>query len=493
MTVHVLARCALLLSCLTFSAALAGPYIPSGDIGLRHDIQRLADAGLIKGPTTTWPLAWGPILYDLRQADAATLALSLRDSMLRVMERGNWETRSNQLVFSATAAIAENPTRIRGFRNTPRGKAELSAGAAWTGDWYNVELNVQAVDSDQDSKAVRADGSFLGVAVGNWSVAATTQQRWWGPGWDGSMILSNNARPMPALVIDRVFTDAWKTRWLSWLGPWDFSLMFGQMEKEREVPNARFFGLRLSARPLNGLEIGLSRTAQWCGDGRPCDFETFTDLLIGNDNRGDQGIERDNEPGNQLAGVDFRWSTTLLSQPIAVYGQFIGEDEAGGFPSRWMGQFGAEWSGYLFDRWSGRLFAEFAGTSCQFYESSEIFNCAYNHSIYRTGYRYRARSVGHGADNDARLISIGGVMIDDRDVRWRALLRYGALNRGGAPDPRNSLTPTRQDIASIDLSHSRVFAWGLLDIGIGYEDVDDVVSGQSFSDSRMYLQWRSAY
>ena len=24
--------------------------------------------------------------------------------------------------------------------------------------------------------------------------------RWWGPGWDGSLILSNNARPIPAIT-----------------------------------------------------------------------------------------------------------------------------------------------------------------------------------------------------------------------------------------------------------------------------------------------------
>ena len=50
-------------------------------------------------------------------------------------------------------------------------------------------------------------------------------------------------------------------------------------------------------------------------------------------------------------------------------------------------------------------------------------NSVYNHSIYRTGLRYRGRVIGHGPDNDSR----------------------------------NSLTPARQDIVSLDLSHSRVF------------------------------------
>ena len=48
------------------SPAFGGPYIPAGDLMLRHDVQRLADHGIIKGPTSTWPLAWGPILDSIR-------------------------------------------------------------------------------------------------------------------------------------------------------------------------------------------------------------------------------------------------------------------------------------------------------------------------------------------------------------------------------------------------------------------------------------------
>lgn len=471
----------------------AGPYVPAGDLALRHDIQRLADAGVIKGPVTTWPLAWGPILVDLENANIVSQSAGVRASLTRVRERASWETRSEELVFNAKAAVAADATRIRGFRNTPRGDVEVSVGAGWTDKWFSAELNIQGVDSDQDDDEVRADNSLIGLVVGNWAIAASTQERWWGPGWDGSVILSNNARPMPALIVDRIFTEPFETRWLSWIGPWDFSFIVGQMEKQRFVPDTRFLGFRVNFRPLPSLEIGLSRTAQWCGDSRPCDFDTFVDLAIGNDNIGDAGIGIDNEPGNQLAGVDFRWSPRLLGYSTAFYGQFIGEDEAGGFPSRWLGQFGGEWAGTVSERWSARVFAEFAGTSCQFYESSERFNCAYNHGIYQTGYRYRGRSVGHAADNDARIVSIGTVLVDDADTQWHALLRHGALNRGGTADIRNSLTATRQDISSVDVSHSRVFSFGVIDAGAGYERVDDIASGNSFSDSRFYLQWRSSY
>ena len=101
--------------------------------------------------------------------------------------------------------------------------------------------------------------------------------------------------------------------------------------------------------------------------------------------------------------------------------------------------------------------------------------------------------VGHAADNDARILSIGITLLDARETQWHALIRYGALNRGGSADPRNSLTPTRQDIASLDLTHRRVFKYGQIEIGLGLERTDDESSGETSNDGRAFLQWRSSH
>jgi hypothetical protein len=482
----------LILLTLASSCAFAGPYIPAGDLALRHDIQRLADHGIIKGPTSTWPLAWGPIIEDVRSADATNLPPAVSDALARVRDRANWETRTRELTFNAKVGVAEKPTRIRSFQNTPRGDIEVAAGFGWIDEWFSIDLNLQGVDSDQDSQDLRGDDSMIGVVLGNWSVAASTQQRWWGPGWDGSLILGNNARPIPSLVIDRIFTDGFETRWLSWLGPWDLSVMYGLLEHDRVVPDAHFFGMRFNFRPIPSLEIGISRSAQWCGKDRPCDLDTFIDLFLGKDNIGDEGIGAENEPGNQMAGIDFRWSPSFIKAPITAYAQFIGEDEAGGFPSRYLVQVGLEGAGYMMDRWSYRWFAELAGTSCDFIKD-DIFNCAYSQAIYKTGYNFRSRSIGHGADSDARLVSAGVILVDSDDTQWRGLVRFGELNRGGSPDSFHTLTPTPQDLSSVDISHSRVFSFGVVDLGVGYEWIDDDVSGNSFSDGRFYAQWRSSY
>ena len=271
------------------------------------------------------------------------------------------------------------------------------------------------------------------------------------------------------------------------------SVIWGQMEQERAVPNTKFFGFRLNFRPLPSLEIGLSRSAQWCGDGRPCDFDTFIDLLLGNDNVGSGGVSPGTEPGNQLAGIDFRWALTPLNLPLALYGQFIGEDEAGGFPSRYIGQVGIEGAGSIGQGWSYRWYGEASATTCNFYESPEGFNCAYNHGIYETGYRYRGRVVGHGADNDAAIATLGVLLIDRDEHSWQGLVRIGKLNRGGVPDPANSLTPVSQDVLNVELIHNRIFSFGQLEFGVGYERFDGNSAVQSSNEARGFIQWRSDY
>lgn len=474
--------------------AIASPLVAPGDTVLRHDIQLLADRGIIKGPVNGWPLAWGPILQDLARVDETALPDNIGDALFRVRERGRWETRVDEIQFKAKANVAESPNRIRSFQDTPRDEAELALGASWTGDFLSADLNGQAVFNPADGEEFRYDDSLLAVLLGNYAITVNTLDRWWGPGWDGSLILSSNARPMPAITLERNFTDPFETKWLSWLGPWDLSVMFGQMEEDRYVPNAQFFGMRFEFRPIPSLEIGITRTAQWCGDGRPCGFDTFKDLFFGHDNRGDEGIDEDNEPGNQLAGIDLRWSLAGFGWPVAVYGQFTGEDEAGGFPSRYMGLGGIDAYGTLGSRWSWRWYGEGVYTKCNFYQSDEgDFNCAYNHSIYQTGYRYRGRAVGHGSDNDTLMATMGLLLINREETQWQGLIRYGQLNRGGAPDSRNSLTPTRQTLLSLDLLYSRVFRFGVFDVGAGVEQLDDDASDDSTTDGRAYLQWRSSY
>ena len=478
----------LLSPALTFAAPQAQP----GDVGLRHDIQVLADYGAISGPVTTWPISWDAVLMDLERIKAEDVVLpnAVIPTFERILARAQWETGSRQHVIVGHVSGAEKPTQIRGFADTPRERGEIGAGYSWFSDRLSIDLNVSYVDAPVDGEEVRADGSQIGVNLGNWTVAASTMERWWGPGWDGSLILSNNARPIPSLTIGRNRTQAFESKWLSWIGPWDLNVMFGQLEEERAVPNAQFFGMRFNFRPLKSLEFGISRTAQWCGDGRPCGLDTFLDLLFGRDNIGDAGIGPENEPGNQMAGFDVRWTNFWFGAPVSLYGQMIGEDEAGGFPSRYLAMFGVEGSGITSGQTSYRWFAEVAGTSCDIVKSTVLYNCGYRQAIYQSGYTYHGRIIGHGLDRDALVTSVGLVVSSAKGNVWQVLGRFGELNRVGA-EPDHTVAPFPQEMASIDIQQTSSTRLGQFDIGLGYERREDMATGTNTSDARGFIRWTS--
>jgi len=470
----------------------AAPVAQPGDIGLRHDIQVLADYGAISGPVTTWPISWDAVLADLEriQADNIVLPNKVLPTFNRMLARAQREAGRGQAAFGGSLAVAEEPVNIRGFANTPRERGELQAGVSWFSDHFSLDLNVSAVDDPSDNEDVRPDGSQLGVDLGNWSIAASTMDRWWGPGWDGSLILSNNARPVPSLTIGRNRTHAPKSKWLSWIGPWDMNLIWGQLESERAIPDARFFGMRINVRPFKGFELGVSRTAQWCGEGRPCDFDTFWDLFLGKDNVGDDGTNFENEPGNQMAGFDVRWTNMWFGTPVSLYGQMIGEDEAGGFPSRYLAQFGIEGSGITRGQTSYRWYAEIADTSCDAVKSTKRFNCAYRQAIYQSGYTYEGRIIGHGLDNDARVVSAGVVVVNSEGNSFHVFARVGDLNRVG-DDPNHSVAVTPQELASLDIQYAHSTKIGRFDLGLGYERREDIATAASSSDTRAYIRWTS--
>ena len=477
-----------LLSLLTVHA-MAQPLSSPGDMQQRHDLQLLNDAGLINIPLTAWPLSNGDIAVAISGIDSSVVDLALSAALERIREKLRDDMDTQRPIVDFQLAAAFEPRFIRTFENTPRDEGEVRTSLTWTGDWLAIHLAAESVANPFDSEEFRPDGSYVGVALGNWMVTAGWQERWWGPGRDGSLILSTNARPSPGIAIQRNVSEAFSQRWLRWVGPWTLTGFMTQLDDTRVVNDAWMFGIRSTFRPpKTGLEIGLSRAAQWCGDGRPCNLSTFGDLLVGNDNRG-VNVSVPDEPGNQLGGFDIRWRLPG-DIPVATYIQWIGEDGRGGGGAigAWLRQFGVEHWGTL-GSLNHRTHAEVADTTCReggLGFSGDVPNCAYAHSIYQSGFRYRGRSIGHSTDGDSRSYSIGSTLVQSAGHSWNISLRYMEINRSGTPDLLHSLFPSVQEILDVQLSHQRSTEFGRFYFGIGFEDGD-----ASESEVSGFVKWSS--
>jgi hypothetical protein len=443
------------LTGLVFSALLActaGPsradagWFASGDTQLRMDLQLLNDANVIQLPISYWPLPRAAVRYALARARAHVATnSSVADALERVRARIG-ETEASGPTFD-TGIRGGQPGLWRNFDTLAREDGELSAGFDYAQGRFSVGIQATAVTNPDDGDALRLDGSQATVQLGNWLLSAHEMDRWWGPGHEGSLILSNNARPMPTLMVERAEAREFGTKWLSWIGPWRMSFGLSQMETNRQdIDSPLFMAWRVVIMPIHNMEFGFSRTAQFCGQELNCNPTIFKNLIVGNDNVG-RTVSAKDEPGNQMAGYDLHWTSPLGHLPYAIYGQYIGEDVSGYLPAKFISQLGAEiWhpiaGGGIF-QW----FLEWSNTECTG-KHGTVKTCAYNQGRFSLeGYRYHGRTMGLTSDRDADNWALGSIYTAPGGDLWTATARASKLSRDAVGDTNNTVAslPTRYD------------------------------------------------
>ena len=359
-----------------------------------------------------WAAHAGPSLHEA----------SARDE---VLERGAWSTVAPPA--PAPAPVAGLTIALGGPRpDTPplvaedlpgRGGVRWQSGSYARGAWrWRAGLAWRhAREPDvtlEGSELVRQ----LGDSSGESELYASVQRRHWGPGWVGSLILDGAAPAVPAVGWRRPLVQPSAHPWLGWIGPWGADVFFGRLQGHSEPARPYLIGMRAQLSPSDRLDIGLTRTMQWGGRGRDESSSSLVNSLLGNDNVGFDGINAENEPGNQLAGVDVRWVADPVSQ-TAFYLQIVGEDEAGHLPSRNMLLVGTD-TRVPTARGQMRFFAEFADLLSGRISDDPRPLAAYRHSVYRQGYTQEGFSLGHAVGGDSRLASAGWLYRTDT---WQAL------------------------------------------------------------------------
>jgi len=532
MKASLIAVCGGLL--LASGAVVAGePWLPPGDVQVRHDLQLLVDEGVINLPMSQWPIAVSDLAHALEQirempspqpspsklgegAHRAGEGSSSSPSPASAGEGGGQGslTPSQSLALSRLRKLASEghptlgfevraalrPTTLRTFADDPREEGELTGYAAgFFGERFGGRLEVTAVADPDDDKTVRLDGSYLAGKFGNWIVTLGAQERWWGSGWEGSLILSNNARPVPAISLDRAISNPFESKWLSWIGPWRFTTFMGYMDNGRQdYDHPLLFGMRVSARPLDGLEISLERTAQWCGEGRSCTWDDFWNLFTGHDNAG-ENVDPTEEPGNQLASWDIRWASPIGHWNYALYNQHTGEtiDNHIPRPYRSFNVIGAEtWGASGTDGSSWRAGLEWANSRCGgTYNGEKLWDCAYNNAIFDPdGYRYYGRPLGHAMDGDGQMISARFVRVDASADTLTAIARYTKVNEGGnVPDERHSIAPGPEDWVSIDLMYRLPYRSGWIEASAGADYQDRKWNGTDAVLPRLSVSWHHEF
>ncbi|MGE5294488.1 MAG: capsule assembly Wzi family protein [Solirubrobacterales bacterium] len=260
------------------------------------------------------------------------------------------------------------------------------AGLATRGvvDRFAYYLRPEYVDSAETDADARLVEGYGKVMLGPIEVEAGKDSLWWGPGRHGSMLMSSNAEPFTMISVAN--PQPVQLPWIfRALGPVRGQWFLAQLEEDRDYPNAKFSGIRLSAKPHPLVELGASRVVIFGGHGMPeVDAFDYAKMFFALSEQAEN---------NQLAGFDASLLVPLrdfsLLRSIRLYADIAGEDESGGLPSKWGDLFGVQFND-LFKTGRTDLRVEYANDHV-----SGFHDLFYTHSVYTSGYTYEGRVIGH--------------------------------------------------------------------------------------------------
>ena len=426
-----------------FVALVSSPTFAQGIVlnhaDLRTDLNWLNQQGVIQISTSTWPLSGDEIQRALNNASVTTptqqkVIQSVRQSL----------DAENEFLKVEAFAETDPKTIPQAFGDDQKSQyaiaAELNAG----GQNWDARLKVKGekdpqIDHDQD---VNVEGSYLAGKLWNQWVIAGQIPTYWGPGHDGSLIRGDASRPVYGVTVQRAEQKAFESKWLSWIGPWQYQAFSGQLDDYQAIPDTKLLGLRLTAQPLPYLELGASRVLQWGGEGRSENWDTLLNAIKGNDNFEDGDLDK----SNQIAGLDARLNLQqLLNVPVSLYGQFVGEDEAGLLPAKKMYLAGVDYSS-AYKNIPYQVYAEWADTTT----NGNVDGISYNHYIYTDGYYQHGYPLAHAMGGDGEMVSVGGDIRFDPMNRLSGRALYAKVNQSGRLT--NFAFPENDKIKALDLT-----------------------------------------
>ncbi|MEI8355911.1 MAG: capsule assembly Wzi family protein [Deltaproteobacteria bacterium] len=223
---------------------------------------------------------------------------------------------------------------------------------------------------------------------------AGKDSQWWGPGYHGSILLSNNSEPLEFVRLTN--PEPVVLPWIfKYIGPIRAAFFAGRLEKNRsDFSEPILWGLNVNFKPVSYLELGLERTAIMGGKGRSESLATWWRSFTGvgeNDGR---------ESGDQRAGYYAKLTLPFKWQPVQFYVEADGEDQRNSFPSKW-----AYLAGIYLPKIAGLerfdLRGEFSTNHI-----GEYPNVWYSHHIYTQGYTYKGRIIGHHMGSDSKDIFV---------------------------------------------------------------------------------------
>jgi hypothetical protein len=179
------------------------------------------------------------------------------------------------------------------------------------------------------------DGSYLKYTKGIATFGVGAVFRHWSLSDHTSLILSDSARPSKSIYLK--LKNEFGYDWLPTKANWSFEVFNGFTEGSLNGNKSMLLGMRAVLSPVEGLQFELAQASQWGGKGHSTGISALGAALVFDTNA------NANSNINKMAGFGISYKIPTIIIPVRVYGQAIGEDEAGNLPSCFAYLAGLEW------------------------------------------------------------------------------------------------------------------------------------------------------
>ena len=346
----------------------------------------------------------------------------------------------------------------------------------WGSEWYLGDFAVALLEpsllADGDENRVRLNRGYLKLGGGAIELEAGRDENWLGLGYRGNITLTNNAENFTQVKISSPEPFAVK-----YLGALKYALVASRFEKtivDGAVRQPWFYAFKVSARPVDNLEVGFNLGRQVGGPGAKNSLGDSLRGLIG-------GTASDNSNG--LAGFEARYRIPWLRN-AELYGELSGEDTALFWPI-----VESYVAGLYLPRLSddGRNDFRF-----EFFQGNQIL---YTHGTFTEGYIYKGLPLGHSQGGATQDFFFRGSHWFS--VRNNVALEYIYTNRG-----KVGRIPVEGVEQAVERKHAGRVFWNLplygdmdAQLGYGIEKISNLnlVAGAERTNQLVKFELRYRY
>jgi membrane-associated phospholipid phosphatase len=174
--------------------------------------------------------------------------------------------------------------------------------------------------------------TYVAMKYAGFDVSVGKQSLWWGPGEGGVLLMSNNATPLWMLQLKHN-SPLYIPGVSKVLGPVETDNFFGSLAQHQFPPGPYMFGQKFSCKPLPDLEVSISRTVVFAGQGHvPLTFGSFWNSFTSFANVPVDVKFSRNDPGARHAQFDFSWRLPKLQRWLTLYSGSVVHDNVSPLP-----------------------------------------------------------------------------------------------------------------------------------------------------------------